>query len=162
MKKICMMMALLLLLCGCSTEGTFETVTDEMVLSASAQPREILLTLPKETMLPAMETDNGTLYLCDGYDVAVQTLESGNLDHTIRQICGFGSEDLTIMQTQSGEFNCYDFVWSAATDLGQQVGRAKILDDSSYHYVLSACAPAKDAEEYYEIWNGIFESFAIA
>ena len=107
-------MALLLLLCGCSTEGTFETVTDEMVLSASAQPREILLTLPEETMLPAMETDNGTLYLCDGYDVAVQTLESGNLDHTIRQICGFGSEDLTIMQTQSGEFNCYDFVWSAA------------------------------------------------
>ena len=58
-----MMMALLLLLCGCSIEGTFETVTDEMVLSASAQPREILLTLPEETMLPAMETDNGTLYL---------------------------------------------------------------------------------------------------
>ena len=140
---------------------------DEQTAAYAAAPSpqddgHVLLTLPEETLLPAMETDNGTLYLCDGYDIAVQTMESGNLDATVRQICGFGSEDLTIMQTQSGEFNCYDFVWSAATDLGQQVGRAKVLDDSSYHYVLSACAPAKDAEEYYEIWNGIFESFAIA
>lgn len=162
MKKRCLIMFLVLLLCGCSTRQTFETVTDEMVLPASVQPKEILLTLPEETLLPAMETDLGILYLCDGYDVAVQTMDSGNLDGTVRQVCGFGSEDLTIMQTKAGEYTCYDFVWTAATDLGQQVGRAKILDDTTYHYVLSASAPAKTAEEYYEIWNGIFESFGIA
>lgn len=161
MKKICLMMALLLLFCGCSAEQTFETVTDEMVLNASVQPREICLTLPEETLLPAMETDSGTLYLCDGYDVEVQTMESGDLDGTVRQICGFGSEELTMIQTKTGEYTCHDFVWTAATDLGQQVGRAKILDDENFHYVLSASAPAEHAEEYYEIWNGIFDSFGI-
>lgn len=161
MKKLYLMVALILLLCGCSTERTFETVTDEIVLKASAQPREILLTLPEETLLPAMETDRGTLYLCDGYDVAVQTMDSGNLDGTVRQITGFGSDDLTILQTRAGEYTCYDFVWTAATDLGQQVGRAKILDDMEYHYILSASTSANKAEEYYEIWNGIFESFGI-
>lgn len=161
MKKVCWMMVILLL-CGCSSRQTFETVTDEMVLQASVQPREILLTLPEETLLPAMETDSGTLYLCDGYDVAVQTVESGNLDETVRQVCGFGSEELTMIQTKAGEYTCYDFAWTAATDLGQQIGRTKILDDGSFHYVLSTSTPEKNAEEYYEIWNGIFESFAIA
>ena len=162
MKKWCLMMTLAMLLCGCGGAQTFETVADELVMNASAQPREILLTLPEETLLPAMETEQGTLYLCDGYDVAVQTMEGGNLDATVRQVSGFGKEDLTIMQTKAGEYTCYEFVWTAATDLGQQVGRAMILEDADYHYVLSAVAPEKHAEEYHEIWNGIFDSFGIA
>lgn len=155
-------MVLLFCLSGCSAEQTFETVTDEIVLNTLVQPQEILLTLPEDTMLPAMETDSGTLYLCDGYDVAVQTLESGDLDATVRKVCGFGCEELTLMQTKAGEYTCYDFVWTAATDMGQQIGRARILDDAMFHYALSASAPAKHAEEYQEIWNGIFDSFGIA
>jgi len=161
MKKQRLMMALVLLLCGCSTEQTFEMVTDELVLNASVQPREILLTLPEETLLPAMETNQGTLYLCDGYDISVQTLQSGDLDATVRQISGFGREELTIMQTKAGDYTCYEFVWTAATDLGQQVGRAMILEDTDYHYTLCAVAPEKHAEEYQQIWNGIFDSFGI-
>ncbi|MBR4290607.1 MAG: hypothetical protein IKT52_08205 [Oscillospiraceae bacterium] len=162
MKKLCVMMVLALLLCGCGAELTLETIADEMVLPVSAQPREILLQLPEETLLPAMETDDGTLYLCDGYDVAVQTLQSGDLDATIRQVSGFGKDDLTVMQTAAGECACYEFVWTAATELGEQVGRAMILDDGDFHYVLSTVTPAKHAQEYQEIWNGIFESFGIA
>lgn len=157
-----LMAALMLMLSGCAVEQTFETVADEIILRASAQPREILLTLPEETLLPAMETDNGMLYLCNGYDVAVQTVESGNLDETIRQVCGFSREELTLMQTDAGAYTCYEFVWTSAGELGEQVGRAKILDDGSYHYAVNAVAPAETAEEYREIWNGIFESFGIA
>ena len=155
-------MALAMLLCGCAPEQTFETVTDEMVLNASAQPREILLTLPEETLLPAMETEQGTLYLCDGYDVAVQTMESGDLDATVRQVSGFGKEELTIMQTKAGDYTCYEFVWTGTGDLGEEVCRAKILDDGNYHYVLTASASAKMAGELQEIWNGMFETFELA
>ena len=138
-----------------------ETVADEIVLNVSAQPREVLLTLPKETLLPAMETESGTLYLCDGYDVAVQILDSGDLDATIRQVSGFGRDDLTVIQTSAGELARYEFVWTAATDLGEAVCRGMILDDGNYHYVLTAAVPAKKVDEYKEIWNGIFESFSI-
>ena len=128
MKKLVILLVMLLL-CGCGAEETFETVADEMVMQVVAQPREILLTLPEETLLPAMESDGRTLYLCNGYDVAVQTLESGDLDATIRQVCGFGSDELTVMETNSGDCRSYAFVWTAATDFGEQVGRAEILDD---------------------------------
>ena len=162
MKKICILTAIVLLLCGCGTQQTYETVSDEPVLNVSAQPREIVLTLPEETLLPAMETDTGTLYLCNGFDVAVQTLEGGDLERTVRKVSGFGSAELTIMNTIAGELACYEFVWTAAADLGEQVGRAMILDDGSYHYVLTATAPEEKSGEYQEIWNGIFETFAIA
>lgn len=162
MKKICCLLMIALLLCGCGAEETFETVADEMVLEVLAQPREILLQLPEETLLPAMETDSGTLYLCDGYDVAVQTFSGGNLDETVRQISGFGYGDLTVMETIVDECVCYEFVWTSGSDLGEQVCRAKILDDGTYHYALTASASAEKAGELQEIWNGMFETFRLS
>ena len=161
MKKLLVLM-LMLLLCGCGAQESFETVADEMVLPVSVQPREILLTLPEETLLPAMESDGRTLYLCNGYDVAVQTFSSGDLDGTIRELSGFGKDELTIMETTSGDCRCFEFVWTAATDLGEQVGRAMILDDGTYYYTLTAMTPAEKALNYQEIWNGLFETFGIA
>ena len=162
MKKLLVLMLMMLLLCGCGAQESFETVADEMVLPVSVQPREILLTLPEETLLPAMESDGRTLYLCNGYDVAVQTFSSGDLDGTIRELSGFGKDELTIMETTSGDCRCFEFVWTAATDLGEQVGRAMILDDGTYYYTLTAMAPAEKALNYQEIWNGLFETFGIA
>ena len=161
MKKLLVLMAVFLL-CGCGAQETFETVADEMALEVLAQPRQILLTLPEETLLPAMESDGRTLYLCSGYDVAVQTFTGGDLRATIRQLCGFEMEELTILETAAGENRCYEFVWTAATDLGEQVCRAQILDDGVYHYALTAMTPAQKASEYQEIWNGLFETFGIA
>ena len=153
---------LALLLCGCTKATVYETVTDEADQSVSAQPREILIDLAQEPVLPAMESDNGTLYLCGDFDVAVQTFQSGDLQHTIREVSGFLPEELTVIQTENADVDRYEFVWSSATDLGQQIGRATILDDGNYHYILSATVDAEKIEEYQEIWNGIFETFQLA
>lgn len=162
MKKIWLVLMMTLFLTGCGAAETFETVGDEMIQSAMAQPREILLTLQGETVLPAMETDSGTLYLCSGYDVSVQTLEGGDLDRTMRTVSGYGRDDLTVMETAVGEYACYEFVWTTAGEMGEQSCRGMILDDGSYHYVLTAMADADSAEEYREMWNGLFESFGLA
>ena len=161
MKKFVLLVMIALLLSGCSGKQTFETVDDELVQPAVAQQRQVLLQLPEETLLPAMECDGRTLYLCSGYDVAVQTLSAGDLDATVRQICGFGSENVTIMETAAGDCKCYEFAWTMATDLGEQVGRAMILDDGNYHYTLTATTPADKAQEYQQIWNGMFDTFGL-
>lgn len=162
MKRVWLVLMMALLLCGCGAEETFETVADEMVQSAMAQPKEVMLTLQEDTLLPAMETDNGTLYLCRDYDVSVQTLDGGNLDGTLRQVTGYGRDDLTVMQTMAGECDCYEFVWTAAGEFGEQACRGMILDDGSYHYVLTAMADADIVEEYREMWNALFESFGVS
>ena len=67
-----------------------------------------------------------------------------------------------MIQTGTGDVARYEFVWTSATDQGQQIGRATLLDDGNYHYVLCATVDAEKIEEYQEIWNGIFESFQLA
>lgn len=162
MKKVWVLMVLLLFLAGCGAQVTMETVADEMIQAASAQQKQIILDLPEEAVLPVMETDNGKLYLCRDYDVQLQTLEGGDLSQTIRTVTGRETEDLTLMQTTSGELTRSEFVWSAAGELGDQLCRAAVLDDGNYHYVLCATILADKAEQYREIWNGLFASFDVA
>ena len=152
----------LLLLAGCGAEETLETIADEAVLSVAAQPKEIHVDLPEEAVLPAMESDSGVLYMCRDYDVAIQTLDGGDLRKTILEISGYSPDELTVMQTEDGAFTRSDFVWTTAGEFGDQVGRAAILDDGSYHYVLTAMIDADSASQYREIWNGMFETFAVS
>lgn len=161
MKKLLVIVTALLFLCGCGAQETYETIADEMVRSVMAEPREIRVVLPEESLLPAMESDSGTLYMCKDYDVTIQTLEAGDLDETVQTVSGFLPEELTIIQTESGELDKYEFVWTMAGDEGQQIGRATILDDGNYHYVLSTTINSELIGEYQEIWNGIFESFSL-
>lgn len=161
MRRVIAVMMGALLLTGCSAAETYEMVTDELVEAAVAQPREIHFFLAEDTVMPVMESDGGKLYLCGEYDVMSQILEGGDLQKTVQTVSGYLPEDLTMIQTASGEVDKYEFVWTGSSDEGQQIGRATLLDDGHYHYVLSATIPAERIEEYQEIWNGIFESFKL-
>lgn len=159
--KILILLMIALFLVGCSPAQVYETVTDELVTPVSAQPREIRFNLAQEPLLPAMESDGGQLYLCGDFDVMVQTLEAGNLDQTVYRISGFMPDEITMIQTDDGDVDKYEFVWTSVSDSGHRIGRATILDDGNFHYVLSTAVDAELIEEYQEIWNGIFESFKL-
>ena len=160
MKKVWCMVLLACMLAGCGTEETFETVADELVLRQAA-PRQIQVMLPEETVLPVMETEAGRLYFCRDFEVSVQTLAGGNLDATVRSLCGFGAAEVDMMETVADDLTRYDFVWSSAGETGDQVGRACILSDGVWHYCVAAMAPEEKAREYREIWNGMFETVAV-
>ena len=161
MKKLLLLLVCGMIFTGCGGEQTMETVADEAVVQVSAEPREIYVALPDDTVLPAMESDSGTMYFCKDYDISVQTMESGDLRKTVESVSGQNLEDLTIMETAVSDYIRYDFVWSAAGELGQQVCKASILDDGSYHYVLAVMGYAETAGEYGEIWSGILDSFCL-
>ena len=162
MRKWCVLLVMVLLLTGCADTEVFETVGDEVLLQVMAQPKQIQVTLPEDTVLPAMETENGTLYMCREFDVMVQTLDGGDLDATIRALSGFEREDLTVIETLRGDLDCYEFVWTATGESDEQVCRCMILDDGSYHYVLTAMVDAELVSEYQQIWNGMFETFSVS
>ena len=46
--------------------------------------------------------------------------------------------------------------------LGNQIGRAAILDDGNYHYVLSCMAPEALGGDLRETWDRVFASFQVA
>ena len=91
----------------------------------------------------------------------MQTCPAGNLNDTIRKLTGFDKEQLTVMETEQDGAKRYDFVWAAAGEDGERLGRAAILDDGSYHYCLSVLRDAQ-GEKSQVVWSEVFSSFGLA
>ncbi len=87
------------LLCGCGAEETMETVADEWVVPVMAQPREVSLRLPEDLVMPVLETADRKLYLAEDYEIMLETMDSGDLDATIRSLTGYDSDRLTVIRT---------------------------------------------------------------
>lgn len=156
-------MLLVLLLSGCSVQPTFETISDQMDAPVVAQMRQLQLTLPKEATAPTLQSEeNGMLYLCDGYTLTVQTMDAGDLDATLRALTGFSREQLTVMQTNRQDAKCYECVWSAVGEGGDQVARTVILDDGNYHYAVSVMADFASAGDLAKTWKQLLDSVALS
>lgn len=161
MKKVILLIVLAALLTGCGGKETLETISDELVVPVMAQPEEILVNLPGEAAMPAMESDTGRMYLANDYEIYIQTLESGDLEKTIQTLSGYEKEDLTVMQTASDGVDRYEFVWTCMGETGERLGRAVVLDDGNYHYTMTVLRNADTTENTQIVWNDVFRSFAL-
>ena len=157
MKILLILMAVLL--CGCSSQETFETISDEPVQEVMAQMREISVRLPDNAVAPVLESDTEQVYMSEDYEIVIETLEAGDLDATIRRISGYPREELTVMETQWDDVTRYEFVWAAAGEQGECIGRAVVLDDGKYHYCMSVLRDAKTVSQV--VWSDVFASFGL-
>lgn len=163
MRKLTVIFMLAVLLSGCGTSETFETVSDELLQPVMEQTGEIVLTVPDSASTPVMEAeDGGKLYLCDGYTLTVQTLAGGDLNRTVKALCGYELDALTVLQTRDGGWNRHEWIWVSAGEGGEQLGRAAVLEDGKYHYCVTVMADAADAPALEPEWDGIFGSFAVS
>lgn len=160
-KNVIVLLICGLLLCGCKAEETFETVTDVYGEQETVLPREIGLKIPGDAGVQVIQSDQGTLYLCDGYEITVQTMQAGDLNRTMRNLSGFDSDMLTVMETGLTEAARYEFVWSAAGEGGDMIGRAVVLDDGAYHYCVTVMSVAAEAVDLRETWQTLLDSFSL-
>ena len=157
--KIVLALILSLLLCGCRAEPTWEAVEDIQPIEPVAEEQYLHVMLPESTATPTFQDDTaGEIYLCDGYTITKQTLPSGDLSKTVELVSGMEKDQLQLMQTTQADLTRYDFVWTTATEEGLQVGRACILDDGNFHYVVSAMAGEEKAGQLRNTWQQIFDS----
>lgn len=163
MKKCCVVLLMVMLLTGCGTAQTFETVSDELLQPVMEQCGQIVLSVPDSASTAVMEAeDGGKLYLCDGYTLTVQTLAGGDMDRTVRSLCGYPADALTLMQTRDGSWSRYEWVWVSAGEGGEQMGRAAVLDDGRYHYCVTVMSDASDTAALEPEWDAVFASFSVA
>lgn len=161
MKKCLIAIILPLLLLGCGAKETFETVADELVAPAMAQPRQIDVRLPDSAVAPVLDSDGQQLYLCDTYEILVEILESGDVSESVRHLSGYEKERLTVMETFLDGVSRYEFVWACAGEREDRIGRAVILDDGDYHYCLSVLRDASTTEGSQIVWEDVFSSFTL-
>ena len=161
MKKYCFLLAALLL-CGCTSRETFETISDEIVAPVMAQPREISVRLPDNAVAPVLDSEGRQIYISEQYEIAIETLSSGDLNATVQTLSGYDKDKLTVMETQWEDVTRYEFVWVSTGERGDRLGRAVILDDGQYHYCLSVLRDAATAESCQVVWSDVFNSFTLS
>jgi len=161
MKKLCVMLVLMLFLSGCRAEDTFETVMDVYGEQETVMPREIVLEIPGDGAVKVIQSEEGMLYLCEDFEITVQTLPAGDLNRTMRTLSGFDTDMLTVMETGLTDAARYEFVWSAAGEGGDMVGRAVVLDDSVYHYCVTVMSLSENASLLRQTWQNLLNSFAL-
>lgn len=162
MKKCWIILLLAIVLCGCSAEPTFETIPDMCAETASQSPRQILVDLPEETQVPAMQAEEGSiLYFCDDYTVMAYTLPAGNMDQTLRTTTGYGKDALRIMQSYAPEGDCIVCAWTAAGEGEILVGNARIIDDGNYHYVVCVLSPESKSGAAQKEIRAVLNSFQL-
>lgn len=159
MKKALIVLMLMALLSGCAAQETFETVEDLIPVQPVASPQQFYVSLPQEAASPTFREDgNGELYVCSGYTISKQILESGDMEKTLMHLSGKKSEELQLMKTKQTTCDRYDFVWTAAGEEGLQLGRACILDDGNFHYTLSVMAEEETAGQLQETLQDMFST----
>ena len=158
MKKILAVLMIALLLCGCSAQETFETVGDLIPVQPVASPQQFYISLPEEAASPTFQEDSGELYICQGYTISKQIMDSGDLEKTVMHLSGKKAEELQMIKTQQETYDRYDFIWSATGEDGLQLGRACILDDGNFHYALSVMAEEETAGELRQTIQEMFDS----
>ena len=162
MKKVLAILLVVLLLTGCGGQETFETVDDMLPVEPVASPQQFFVSLPDEAAAPTFQDETGgELYVCQGYTISKQILESGDLEKTVQTLSGRPKEELQILKTVWSGFDRYDFVWASAGEGGDQLGRAVILDDGDYHYTMAVTRPSNTTETSQITWSQVFSSFAL-
>ena len=163
MKKCWICLLFVLMLVGCGSVETFETVDDEVIQPVMATARELSLALPDSSAAQAMQSEDGSkLYFCDGYVLTVQTLNGGDMERTAKDLCGFGTDSLRMVETVNGEYKRRDWVWTAAGEGGDNIGRTAVLDDGHYHYCVTVMADAGAAGDLESQWNTLFSSLCLS
>ena len=164
MKKlwILLMAVALMAASGCMAPDAYETMNDMYLQGSVPAAGKLTMLLPVEAAALTMEGETGAVYVCDGYTVTLHTCEAGDLEATLRTVTGYDRENLSLMERMDEGMKRYECVFTAAGEGGDQVGRAVILDDGNYHYVLCAMTPESHTEDLQHILRPVFASFRLA
>ena len=161
MKRFLSLFVCILLLTGCASAETFETLGQiQHVQQSVPAMASVQVSLPESAVAQTIGSED-MMYDCDGYILLLQTFSSGDLTATAMALSGFSPERLTVIQTGSEELKRYDWVWTASGSEGDVLGRAAVLDDGNYHYCLCTIASAALSTDLAEEWGELFGSFVL-
>ena len=163
MKKWIGAWLLVFVLTGCRAVETFESLGNvEHISPGPARLRQVVVSLPSNAALETVGMDTEvTVYHCGNFDMVLQNFSSGDLSGSIRSLCGFSADQLTVMETTCGDHTRHEWVWTAVSEEGEMVCRGAILDDGDHHYALYVMAPSAEAGALQSQWNALFASFCL-
>ena len=158
MKRIILLLIVSVMLTGCGAVSDLEVVQDEIVGESIPVYYDLKIALPEEASSPTLVADDGALYICDDFNIAVQKLPVSGIEKAVETITGLDHDRLTIIKTSKDGLPCYRFAWTVAGEATAQSCIAMLLDDGMYYHAVTIMADASLAGGLQPQWNAIFDS----
>ena len=98
MKKLCFLLVLMMCLSGCvrSERPVMETVADELIEPAAAEPKPMSVWMPDGAAAQTV-AGAGECYTWGECELRMQTLAGGDIRATLEQLTGLSPDRLTVM-----------------------------------------------------------------
>lgn len=159
-------LALLPLLSACSAPVTWETVDDPAVVTASAaveEPYLITFGVPEDVAQPVSGADGGKLYVQEHgeYEIYSEVLSASSRDEAIEMVSGFAPSELEILELERFGLPEYRFAWVSASDEGNYVSQASVVEDGNYFYTLIFSVREEAGDQYDDCAQAVFASFGV-
>jgi hypothetical protein len=146
MKKFVLLLAaalLLLPLAACAKTETWETVDEEIPLTAGScldGAYDIVYTAPPDAVRETFGAQDGCS-VCTAaggdYEITSQVLLASSAESAVRRLSGFAPERLNIIKTSRCGLPEYQFAWYTTGDEGGRLCRTDLLMDGLYGYALT-------------------------
>lgn len=150
---------------GCQTQVQWETVDDEVVTASApaSDPYAITFGIPEDVEKQELSNQNQSLYVQkDGdFEISSDVLVAPSLDDAVRQVSGFGVDELDLIETDSSGLPEYQFAWASSGDEGGYVSRAAMVEDMGYYYVLVFSVKEELGNTYDDCAEAVFASFGL-
>ena len=160
--RFVMFVVLLGMLAGCGGEPVYETIGDVWEQTEpAAKPGRMEVPLPEGAQMEVMEGLGDSYYRVGEWDLWTTVLSGGDVKRSIRTLSAMNTDSLTVLKRGRGALECFETTWSVASEEGQRVVRAGILDDGSYHYCLCISAPEEEAEDAGQVFTEILNAVQI-
>lgn len=163
MRRILLLAAALLLLCGCSKKTTvaMEYVDD----AEEARSCLIEFELPEDVILQT-ESEDGTQSIYESADgnylIAAETVAADTLEDAVREVSGFRMDDLTVLSTDLEDAEVYHFAWASESEEGTLVSRCALAVRDGAYCALTMTQKAGMEGAYRETEKTLFSSLSMA
>ena len=125
---------------------TYETISDGLQPPNLPAKLEMTATMPEGTVISVLSHSSaGDLYEYDGCTITMQAVSVGDFSGLIQEVTGYHKDSLQIMESIQADLPSFQTVWTCAGEGQTLVGRACILTDGNYYYVLTAMVPESKA-----------------
>lgn len=153
------------LLAGCRAEVQWETVDDEVVAASgpAEAPYVITFGVPEDADQAPLSEEGRRLYVqTDGdYEILSDVVTAPNLDEALRQVSGFGRDEIEVVEARRFGLPEYRFAWASESDEGSYLSQATLIEDGSYFYALIFSVREEESRDYADCAEAVFASLGL-
>ena len=139
------------LLCACSAQTEWETVSGGCMPVSGEAEYTIRIALPQDAAEEVFAERGAQRVYAQpggGYEITTEVMNAAPAAAIVRRLSGFDASALHVYKSGGKDRPVWQFAWYAASDEGGRMYRCKVISDGAYCYAVTVSVPEGSGTAY--------------